>query len=252
MITGVAKPAAKHFDRLAPRYSELRTSGAEVDPVTQAVVELGRLQGCRVLDIGCGPGAVIRQLARGFGIDAVGVDPSHKMIDVARHEAGQWGDFHVARAEELPFEAESFDGVVMRWVVHHLDRAPAFAEIHRVLKPGGRLVVTTTDPSAVDTFWMAPYFTSYVAIERRRFPDENTLRHELLDAGFGGIHVEPFVLERRFSRAEALEKIRARAYSSFALMSDEEHQAGLAAAEAGLPAEVRYDLRLLNVLALRA
>jgi ubiquinone/menaquinone biosynthesis C-methylase UbiE len=251
MITDVAEPAAQHFDRLAARYSELRTSGAEVDPVTVAVVELGRLQGCRVLDVGCGPGDVIRQLAHGFGIEAVGVDSSPRMIDVARHEAAQWGEFLIARAEELPFEPESFDGVVMRLVVHHLDRPAAFAEIRRVLEPGGRLVMTTSDPSAVDTFWMAAYFPSYVAIEQRRFPDGKTLRRELLDAGFTGIRVVPFVLERGFSRDSALEKIRARAYSSFALMSDEEYEAGLRAAEAGLPAEVRYDLRLLNVLAVR-
>jgi ubiquinone/menaquinone biosynthesis C-methylase UbiE len=243
---------AQHFDRLAARYSELRSSGAEVDPVTQAVVELGRLQGCRVLDVGCGSGGVIRQLARGLGIDAVGLDPSPKMIDVARAEAGRWGEFLVGQAEQLPFEPESFDGVVMRWVVHHLDRPAAFAEIRRVLRPGGRLVVTTTDPGAVDTFWMAPYFPSYVAIERRRFPDGETLRRELLAGRFSDVRVVPLVLERRFSRERALEKIRGRAYSSFVLMSDDEHQAGLAAAEEGLPAEVRYDLRLLNVLAVRA
>jgi ubiquinone/menaquinone biosynthesis C-methylase UbiE len=251
MIKDVAEPAAQHFDRLAARYSELRASSAEVDAVTAAVVELGGLRGCRVLDVGCGPGTVIRQLARAFGIDAVGLDPSPKMIDVAREEAWRWGEFHVGRAEELPFESESFDGVVMRWVVHHLDRPRAFAEIQRVLEPGGRLVITTTDPGAVETFWLRPYFPSYVAIERRRFPDAETLSRELLDAGFAQLRAAPFVLERRFPRAEALEKIRARAYSSFVLMSDEEYEAGLAAAEAGLPAEVRYDLRVLNVLAAR-
>ncbi len=251
MITDVAGRAAQHFDRLAARYSELRASDAEVDAVTEAVVELGQLQGCRVLDVGCGPGTVTRQLARGFQIDAVGIDPSPKMIEVARDQARDCV-FHVSAAEELPFEPESFDGVVMRLVVHHLDRPPAFAEIRRVLRPGGRLVVTTTDPGAVDTFWMAPYFPSYVAIERRRFPDGETLRRELLAGRFSDVRVVPLVLERRFSRERALEKIRGRAYSSFVLMSDDEHQAGLAAAEEGLPAEVRYDLRLLNVLAVRA
>jgi ubiquinone/menaquinone biosynthesis C-methylase UbiE len=251
MIPIVAGPAAQHFDRLAARYSDLRASDADVDPVTEAVVELGRLQGCRVLDVGCGPGTVTRQLARGFDIDAVGIDSSPKMIEVARDEAGAHAVFQVAPAEELPFESASFDGVVMRWVVHHLDRPTALAEIRRVLKPGGRLVVTTADPDAVETFWMRPYFPSYVEIERSRFPARDTLRRELAAVGFTGIRVVRFVLERRFSRVEALEKIRARAYSSFVLMGDEEYESGLAAAEAGLAAEVRYDLRILNFLANR-
>lgn len=243
--------STQHFERLAPRYSELRTSAAAVDPVTEAVVELGQLRGCRVLDVGCGPGTVLRQLALGFAVEAVGVDSSPKMIEVARDAVGAHGEFHVGRAEELPVASEAFDGVVMRWVVHHLDRSAAFAEIRRVLRPGGRLVITTTDPAAVETFWLTAYFPSYVAIERGRFPSGGTLRSELLDSGFTGIRVVPFVLERRFPREEALEKIRARAYSSFALLSDDEYEAGLAAAEARLPAEVRYDLRMLNVLAVR-
>jgi ubiquinone/menaquinone biosynthesis C-methylase UbiE len=251
MIAVVAGPAVQHFDRLAARYSELRGSDAEVDPVTEAVVTLGQLEGCRVLDVGCGPGTVIRQLARGFGIDAVGVDPSPKTVEAARVEAAGCGVFHVGWAEELPLEQDSFDGVVMRWVVHHLERPAAFAEIRRVLTPGGRFIITSSDPRAVETFWLAPFFPSYAAIERRRFPDGATLRRELEEAGFTGIRVVPFVLERRFSRNEALEKLRARAYSSFVLMGDDEYEAGLAAAGAGLPAEIRYDLRLLNVLALR-
>jgi ubiquinone/menaquinone biosynthesis C-methylase UbiE len=239
-----------HFDRLAARYSELRASPAFVNPVTEAVVELGSLQGCRVLDVGCGPGSVLEQLAAGFDIEGVGVDASAKMIEVARREAPGI-EFHAGRAEQLPFDDESFDGVVSRMVVHHLDRRRAFAEMRRVLRPGGRVVITTTDPAAFETLWLANYFPSYAEIDRRRFPDAETLRRELEEAGFSGVLVESLVVERRFDRETALEKLRGRAYSTFALMSDAEYEAGVVAAEAGLPPEVASDLRLLNVLARR-
>ena len=49
-MSGV-QTSAQHFDRLAGRYSELRASDAEVDPVTQAVVALGQFESCRVLDV---------------------------------------------------------------------------------------------------------------------------------------------------------------------------------------------------------
>ena len=202
------------------------------------------------LDVGCGPGSVLVQLTRAFDVEGVGVDASSTMIDVARRDAPEI-EFHVGRAEHLPFGDATFDAVVTRMVVHHLDRPRAFAEMRRVLCPGGCVVVTTTDPAGFPSFWMRPYFPSYLDIERRRFPDAEVLRRELEEAELHHIRVEPFVLKRRFDRETALEKLRGRAYSTFTLMSEQEYEAGVAAAESALPEEVVYDLRLLNVLARR-
>jgi len=250
-MRSVVEASARHFEQLAERYSELRASPTYGDPLTRAVVDLGSLRGCRVLDVGCGPGTVVCQLVREYGCQAVGIDASPSMIDAARSHARDCGAFDVARAEELPFGAESFDAVVMRTVVHHLDRPAAFAEIRRVLRPGGRCVITTTDPEAFDRFWLRTYFPSYVAIERGRFPDARTLEAELGQAGFSDISTASYATLRRFSREVALEKLRGRAYSTFALMSDEEYANGVAAAEAALPEEIEYELCLLNVVAQR-
>lgn len=240
-----------HFDRLAAQYSRLRASPDDLDPVTRTVAELGDLRGRRVLDVGCGPGTILGQLVRAFGVEGVGIDASPKMIEAARRETPETDQFHVGRAEDLPFPDASFDAVLARWVVHHLDRPTAFAQMLRVLRPGGRLVITTTDPDALEASWMAPYFPSLVAIERGRFPSGEALSGELLTAGFHSIAVVPFVLERRFGREEALGKLRGRAYSTFALMTDAEYEQGIAAAEASLPNDVEYELRLLNVVAVR-
>jgi ubiquinone/menaquinone biosynthesis C-methylase UbiE len=243
--------STEHFDQLASDYSRLRASSDYVDPLTEAIVELGDLRGRRVLDVGCGPGTVLRQLTRDFGVAGVGLDASPRMIEAARREAPGVDEFYVGRAEELPFADASFDAALMRLVVHHVDRPKAFAEILHVLRSGGRFVITTSDPDAFEAFWMSSYFPSYVEIERKRFPSGQTLRRELEEAGFRSIRLAPFVLDRRFSRAGALEKLRGRAYSTFALMSDDEYELGVAAAEARLPAEIAYQLRLLNVVAPR-
>jgi SAM-dependent methyltransferase len=246
----VASDSTGHFDRLADRYSELRASSAFVDPVTEAVVALGNLRGCRLLDVGCGPGSVLMQLTRTYEVEGVGIDSSSKMIEIGRREAPEI-EFQVGRAEHLPLGDATFDAAISRMVVHHLDRRRAFAEMRRVLRPDGRVIITTTDPDGFETFWMQPYFPSYVDIERRRFPDGETLRCELEDAGLHGVQVEAFLFRRRFDRETALEKLRGRAYSTFTHMSDLEYEAGVAAAESTLPQEVVYDLRLLNVLARR-
>jgi ubiquinone/menaquinone biosynthesis C-methylase UbiE len=242
---------SEHFDQLAARYSELRASDASVDPVTEAVAGIGALRGCRVLDVGCGPGTVLQQLIRAYDVDGVGVDASAEMIAAARREAPEVGEFRLGAAERLPFEDGEFDAVLMRMVVHHIDRPLAFAEAKRVLGSGGRFVITTSDPDAIPGFWLSRYFPTFSDIDRARFPNGEMLREELEQLAFTDVRVLPYTLPRRFDRQAALEKLRARAYSTFALMSDEEYRSGVAAAEAGLPAVVEYDLRLLNVIAVR-
>ena len=98
---------------------------------------------------------------------------------------------------------------------------------------------------------MKPFFPSYVRIEWARFPDGEVLRRELGDAGFEDARIHHLGIKRRFSRDEALKKLRGRAYSTFTLMTDTEYEAGVAEAEERLPPEVVYELRLLNVVATR-
>lgn len=93
--------------------------------------------GCRVLDIGSGPGHVADLLA-GAGADVSGVDFSPDMVSVAQSRYPAI-TFQQADAEALPFDADSFDAVVANFVVHHLARpGKVFAEVHRVLKPDSR------------------------------------------------------------------------------------------------------------------
>jgi ubiquinone/menaquinone biosynthesis C-methylase UbiE len=100
----------------------------------------------RVLDVGCGTGALLRALGERLPptVDLVGVDPAPTMIDVARASVGAGSNvrFEVASAEELPFPAEQFDLVVSTASFHHwVDQAAGVAEAARVLRREGRLVL---------------------------------------------------------------------------------------------------------------
>ena len=101
----------------------------------------------RVLDIGCGNGALLRKLGDRIG-PSVGVDRSVKMIERARARAARersaLGDpptFEVVDGPRLPFPEASFDVVVSLLSFRYLDWDPIMNEIRRVLAPGGRLLI---------------------------------------------------------------------------------------------------------------
>jgi ubiquinone/menaquinone biosynthesis C-methylase UbiE len=237
----------EHFDRLASRYDTLRAPPG-VTAVHEALAREVDLAGKRVLDVGCGTGANLLVLEQHFGCRPAGVDSSEGMLAEARRKLPA-ADLRHGFAETMPFDDASFDTVWMSLVVHLLDRRRAFCEARRVIVDGGCLIVVTPDFDSFPRAWMAPLFPSYVAVEQARFPSRTGLEDELAAAGFGSVKTSVVPIERRFSRAHALERIRGRYASTFDHLSDEEYRAGLARAERELPDPVEYLLELLVVVA---
>jgi SAM-dependent methyltransferase len=107
----------------------------------------GDVSGRRVLDAGCGSGPLTVAL-RDTGADVTGFDVSAAMVGLARERLGEDADLHVADlGAPLPFSDDEFDDVVASLVLHYLkDWSGPLAELHRVLKPGGRLLVSVNHP----------------------------------------------------------------------------------------------------------
>jgi ubiquinone/menaquinone biosynthesis C-methylase UbiE len=238
----------EHFGRLAPRYDELRTPD-DVTPLHELLVREGSLEGGHVLDVGCGTGALLAVLAQRFGCVVAGVDPAPGMIDVARRKLPD-AALHLARGEDLPFADDTFGAALMVLVVHHLgDRPRAFREARRVLVADGPLLIVTRDPATVLRDWLAPVFPSYVDIARRRFAPPDVLEDELRSANFDAVRRVQLAVPRRFSREEALTKLRGRYASTLDHLTDDEYRAGLALAERKLPDVVAYTLEWLILVA---
>jgi SAM-dependent methyltransferase len=107
----------------------------------------GDVAGRRILDVGCGSGPLSAAM-RARGAVVSGADVSAAMVDLARQRLGEDADLQVADlAAPLPFADAEFDDVVASLVLHYLeDWAGPLSELHRVLKPGGRLLVSVNHP----------------------------------------------------------------------------------------------------------
>jgi len=107
----------------------------------------GDVAGRRILDAGCGAGPLFAAL-RDQGAVVTGIDKSAGMLELARRRLGDDADLRVAElGGPLPFTDDTFDDVTASLVLHYLeDWAPALKELRRVLKPGGRLIVSVDHP----------------------------------------------------------------------------------------------------------
>lgn len=237
-----------HFEAIAPAYAGLRDTSAD-GRITDALVRVADLADCTVLDVGCGPGRLLADLASRHHVRPMGVDRSTAMIAAARAELGPDADLTVGVAEALPYRDGEVERAVSTMAVHLMDRPRAFAELHRVLRSDGRLAVATADPEYFDQGWMAPFFPSYAAADRARFPTTGTLRTELRNAGFSEVSGESIAVPRVLNRQDALDKLQNRAFSTFEYLSDDEWRQGVGLAERSLPDTFGYTHHMLLVAA---
>lgn len=136
-----------------------------------------------LLDIGCGTGTLAIAAARrpGVSLKAAGIDPAPHQIARARTKARRKGlqiDFREATIEKLPFSDSTFDRVTSTLMFHHLPpevKSRGLAEVTRVLRPGGLVVVAD--------FHQAPH----AAHEKGWFEEVPDV---LSAAGFAGLHTE--------------------------------------------------------------
>jgi malonyl-CoA O-methyltransferase len=143
-----ASSVRKGYDRWAAIYdAEANPLVAIEEPVVREAI--GDVAGLEVLDLGCGTGRHSLWLASA-GATVTGIDFSEGMLEEARGKPGADAVRFLAHdlARPLPFAAGSFDVVVSGLVLEHLRELDAFfAEARRVLRPGGRAVVSAMHPA---------------------------------------------------------------------------------------------------------
>lgn len=131
----------------------------------QAMERAGLSTGMKVLDVGVGTGLMAREAARITGDASLvtGIDPSSGMMAHARVPAGV--KLIEGRAEHIPFPDATFDFLCMGYALRHISNlSTAFAEFHRVMKPGGKLCLLeiTAPRSGLGRFLLKFYMRKIV------------------------------------------------------------------------------------------
>lgn len=154
------------------------------------VAAAGVRAGDRVLDVGCGPGYLARMLAEATGPEGsvVGIDAAPEMTEYATRRARHLPNcrFKPGAAEAIPFADGSFDVVVSSLMIHHLpegERARAVADMRRVLRQGGTLLLADYRPGGGMLSRLHASTRQMRAMERRVSP----LEPLVAEAGLAGL-----------------------------------------------------------------
>jgi len=213
-ILAALTTAGKDLDRLVPAdlapVDEFHIGGRQATTDLAAQVEFGA--GLHLLDIGCGLGGASRYFAHERGCRVTGIDLTEEYVRVAEALARRVGlenqaSYRHGSVLDLPFAPETFDGAYMLHVGMNIDdKKKAFAEVRRVLKPGGSFAIydVMREKSEGELSFPVPWATSPEA----SFVESAATYRRLLEAT--GFAVETERSRREFA-IEFFRQMRARA-----------------------------------------
>jgi ubiquinone/menaquinone biosynthesis C-methylase UbiE len=191
-------------------------------PVTEKLIaRIDAQEGQRILDVGCGTGAIAIELARRVGPSGhvLGIDISVPMLDRARQLTSKdlSADYVLADATVYPFDPASFDLIVSRFgVMFFADPVLSFRNLRGALRPKGRLVFACWREPRENGWMMAPLMAVYKHVPKLpqlgpedpgpfAFADESRVRRILGEAGFNDIAMEACPLSFDVAAGRGLE-----------------------------------------------
>ena len=180
------------FDEQASYYDEDNTAPISKFPkICYPIVieELKSIKFNSLLDLGCGTGALTKIIAQEFPeVKLSGLDLSDKMIQEAQKKQIPNSKFVIGDGENLPYENNSFDALICVLSIHHHPNSDkTLAEMQRVLKPNGTLIICEMDPPAIVRFIYNAIILKIVNTGDVHIFNIKELSQDIIKAGFRGI-----------------------------------------------------------------
>ena len=206
------------FGTIAPRYDFLNrmlSFGIDRRWRKKAVRMLKYREGARILDVATGTGDVALEIARTTppSVKITGADFCKEMVELGRLKTDRSPysgriDFKVAPCEDLPFPNETFDSITIAFGIRNVvDRKLGLAEMWRVLRPGGRMIILEFSTPRSQLFRQIYYFYfrrllpvigglfskynayQYLPDSVLEFPSHEEFAAMIADAGFRGVQI---------------------------------------------------------------
>ena len=187
-----ADPVVREYAAQARDYD--RTWSFYIEATTQETLKRIPMSAqARVLDVGCGTGELLRRLRAKFpDAKLAGIDPVDEMLAVAKEKLSGREDLRVGYADSLPWGNGSFDVVVSCNMFHYITHPiEALREMHRVLRPGGVLVLTDW----CDDYLACRLCNLYLRLTNRAFYKtytEKECRQLFVDAGHANVRIDRY------------------------------------------------------------
>jgi SAM-dependent methyltransferase len=225
------------YDRIADRYDVDRYRAKQVDPELLRFLDERAVSAdvLAVLDVGCGTGnQLVANRAHVAGGRLVGLDLFHGMLcqAVGKTNRVAWVQGDGAR---LPFVDASFDYVSNQFSFHHVrDKASMLHEVFRVLRIGGRFVMTNIAPREMPGWAVYRYFPAAWERDLADFLPLSEIESMLEQSGFAGIDTELDRSGAELGLVDFARAVRLRVVSQVALLSEADYTAGRQRVEAEL------------------
>jgi len=216
------------YDAVAHVYDR-RYDCSDYGPVLRLLLSF--VHGSRdILEVGCGSGHWLQELTK-QGYDVVGLDPSSNMLQMARRKSRQLSLVQ-GPAEAIPCRPKLFGRVFCINAYHHfVDQRRFLAEAHRILYPGGGIMIVGLDPhTGCDRWWIYDYFPQVIDIDRKRYPSTDRIRSLVTAYGFvGASTVEALHMPFQMPARLALEtgRLAKTTTSQLTVLTDDEYNEGI-------------------------